>query len=51
MSYSKEEKEETNKELDRLIKERDLKVGRTEIRGPTLLSKIIIRIKKLGHTK
>ncbi len=46
MSYSKEEKEETNEGLDRLIEETDLKVGRTEICGPTLLSKIIIRIKK-----
>ena len=46
MQYSKEEKEKTNEELNGLIKETDLKVGRTKIRGPTLLSKIIIRIKK-----
>lgn len=48
MSYSKEENEECNRELDRLIEKAELKVSGAEIRGPTLLSKIIIGIKKLG---
>lgn len=46
MSYSKEETEKTNEELDHLAKEKGLNVGRIKIRGPTLLSKMIIRIKK-----
>ena len=47
MPYSREEKEQTNNEIDSLIKETDLDVVKVKLHGPSFLSKIVTVIKKI----